>query len=223
MLLWLRRLLPKVVAALLFHWMYAAIQMGADVVGAADLRQHWAVADVWTGVAMALALLCALAVTRASARALKVNDHEPGCRWLTGAIVFCSMWRQEDVTVAGCAFIALQAAPALWWFGKRAHAVQCASASEGGAGQQARPRLAADTGYASLLGGTSRKGVTVAMLRQHGNDTERAVTHTLEEELGMPPPVKLSVQYPARVASLFAVIAKRLCQQTGKHLAICFM
>ena len=78
--LWLRRLLPKVLAALLFHAVYAAIQSGADIVGAGDFRQHWAVADVWTGVAMALALLCGLATTRAMARALQVNDHEPGCR-----------------------------------------------------------------------------------------------------------------------------------------------
>ena len=121
--------------------------------------------------------------------------HTEHCRSLTALVVAAAVALALGARVAAGLGIAVGSLfPQSWLLWPKRQ-----RETEGGAGQQARPRLAADTGAASLLGRTSREVVTVAMLRQHGNDTALSITSTLDEELGMPMPVKLSVQYLARL------------------------
>ena len=89
-----------------------------------------ALSEVWDGLTIAVALDSALAAVRLLTHLFRVDPHVPGCRWWTGAFVFASMWLQEDASVAVCAFLALQAAPALWWFGKRARAIDAAPGAD---------------------------------------------------------------------------------------------
>ena len=140
--------------------------------------------------------------------------HTEHCRSLTALVVAAAVALALGARVAAGLSIAVGSLfPQNWLLWPKRQ-----RETGGSDGQQARPRLSADTGAASRVARTSCYGVTVAMLRQHGCDTARSVTHTLEEELGMPPPVKLTVQYPARVACLFAVNVKKTVSPNAENI-----
>ena len=114
--------------------------------------------------------------------------HSEHCRSLTGLVVAAAFGLALGAHVAAGMGIAVGGLfPQAWLLWPKRQ-----RESEGGAGHQTRAAPAEVAGSGSLL---RRKAVTVAILRQHGVDTARKITDALEEELGMPSPVKLSVQY----------------------------